>query len=170
MIQPVVCGKKQIVLVGMSFYGDPFDSRAGWDDQNEIGHLWTRFMKFLSSHQSEIDAKSPPFYEVHIYTAETREIGKFEVFVGMEVDLTKIKMFPVELCLKVLPETQYAIFTFRGEEITTDWEKTLQDWLTTSGYASPYTYNFQYYDDRFKGLDRIGESVLDVYIPVVKIA
>jgi hypothetical protein len=49
-------------------------------------------------------------------------------------------------------------------------EKTLQDWLTTSGYESPYSYNFQYYDARFKGMDRNAESVLDVYVPVVKIA
>jgi predicted transcriptional regulator YdeE len=170
VMQPVVSEEKQITLVGMSFYGDPFDARAGWDDENEIGHLWKRFMKFLSSHQRETMGKPQIFYEVHIYTAETREIGKFEVFVGVETDLAQLKTLPVELCVKVLPETRYAIFTFHGKEITTDWEKTLQDWLVTSGYESPYSYNFQYYDDRFKGLDRIDESSLDVYVPVVRTA
>ncbi len=170
MIQPVISEKKQITLVGISFYGDPFDSRAGWDDENEIGHLWTRFMKFLSSHQDEMIEKPQVFYEVHIYTDETREIGKFEVFVGVEADLTKLNALSVELCIKVLPETQYAIFTFHGEEITADWEKMLQNWFTASGYESPYSYNFQYYDARFKGLDKIDESILDVYVPVEKIA
>jgi len=170
VIQPVVCEKKQIILVGMSFYGDPFDSRAGWDDENEIGHLWVRFNKFLYAHKKEKIAAYPPFYEVHIYTDETDEKGKFEIFVGAEADPAQIEKLPIELCVKVLPETQYAIFTFKGEEITSDWEKLLHDWLTTSEYESPYSYNFQYYDERFKGMDRIAESVLDVYVPVAKTA
>lgn len=169
-MQPIICKKQQLILVGMNFYGDPFDSRAGWDDENEIGHLWERFNKFLSSHQSKAIGEPPPFYEVHIYTDETNEKGKFEIFVGVEADLENLKIFPVELSVKVLPGTQYAIFTFKGEEITSDWEKSLQDWLTTSGYKNPYSYNFQYYDERFKGMDRIAESILDVYVPVVKTA
>ena len=169
-MQPVVCEKKQIILVGMSFYGDPFDSRAGWDGENEIGHLWTRFMNFLSSHQNEMIGKPQVFYEVHIHTDETREKGKFEIFVGVEANPVQIETLPIELCVKVLPKTQYAIFTFKGEEITSDWEKLLHDWLTTSGFESPYSYNFQYYDERFKGMDRIAESVLDVYVPVIKTA
>ena len=73
-----------------------------------------------------------------------------------------------QLLVKNLPSTQYAIFTFEGEEISSDWEKILEDWMKASGYQSSGTYNFQYYDERFKGLDRISESVLDVYIPIKK--
>lgn len=29
-----------IVLVGLSFFGDPFRTNAGWTEENEIGRLW----------------------------------------------------------------------------------------------------------------------------------
>jgi hypothetical protein len=32
-----------------------------------------------------------------------------------------------------------------------------------------YKYGIQYYDDRFKGLDKIEESTLDVYVPIKKV-
>jgi predicted transcriptional regulator YdeE len=38
--------------------------------------------------------------------------------------------------------------------------------LPDAGYEMTGDYSFQRYDERFKGMDRIAESVLDVYIPV----
>ena len=38
--------------------------------------------------------------------------------------------------------------------------------MTRSGYERAYPYGFQLYDDRFKGVERIDESTLDVYVPV----
>ena len=167
-MQPEIVGVKKITLVGMSFYGDPFDAHSGWDEENQIGHLWKRFMRFLSQHGEAIQksALSHAAYEVHIYNEETREKGLFEVFVGLEVE--DISIVPVELLVKVLPATQYAVFTFTGEQITADWEKILEQWLVSSGYQSPTMYNFQYYDERFKGLDHLAESTLDVYVPIMK--
>ena len=55
-----------------------------------------------------------------IYNQETITKGIFEVFVGMQVDI--IEGVPVELLVKVLPSTDYAVFTLEGEDIvvTTD--------------------------------------------------
>jgi predicted transcriptional regulator YdeE len=107
-------------------------------------------------------------YEVQIINAETLKNGQFEVFAGVEISAQEVASVPVDLSLKVLPHTQYAVFTFHGQEITSDWEKVLEGWLATSGYQNPYLYNFQYYDERFKGLDRLAESTLDVYLPISK--
>jgi AraC family transcriptional regulator len=170
-MQPKITDIKRVILIGMSFYGDPFDSHAGWDEENQIGHLWKRFIGYLSQHPEIIQNQNQPniLYEVHIYNEETKEKGLFEVFVGAEFNPRDIKDVPIELSVKILPVTQYAIFTFKGKQINSDWEMALQNWLTTSGYQSPYSFNFQYYDDRFKGLANLEESALDVYIPIKKV-
>jgi len=153
----------------MSFYGDPFDTHAGWDEENQIGLLWKRLFAFLQKDAvfSSL-SQSRSWYEVHIQSEETKVKGLFEVFVGVEFDLNLLAEIPAQLLVKNLPAVQYAVFTFEGEEISSDWGKTLERWMSASEYQSAGTYNFQYYDERFKGLDRISESVLDVYIPIKK--
>lgn len=168
-MQPRIIEPKQITLVGMSFYGDPFDTHAGWDEDNQIGLLWKRLFAFLQKDATFSSlSKSPAWYEVHIHTEETLVKGLFEVFVGVEADLNRLAELPAQLLVKNLPSTQYAVFTFEGEEISSDWEKLLEAWMTASEYQSAGNYNFQYYDERFKGLERISESALDVYIPIKK--
>ena len=66
-------------------------------------------------------------YEVHLFDDDTAEKGLFEVFVGVEIDCEKTSVIPVGLCLKTLPKTQYAVFTFQGAQIKSDWEKAIQD-------------------------------------------
>lgn len=169
-MKPKIIHTNPITLIGMSFYGDPFDVHSGWDEDNQIGLLWKRFMAFISNAKETeyLSRNHKAFYEVHIYSPETRERGLFEVFVGVEFDPQYLKNVPAELCLKNLPATQYAVFTFNGDQISSDWEKTLQDWLATSEYLSDGSYGIQYLDERFKGVHNLRESALDVYIPVKK--
>jgi hypothetical protein len=61
-----------------------------------------------------------------------------------------------------MPQTQYAVFTFQGEEISADWEKLLADWDGDFRIRKVGTYNSSISDERFKGLDRADESVFDV--------
>jgi predicted transcriptional regulator YdeE len=164
-----VIEKDQMLLVGLSFFGDPFKSSAGWTEENEIGRLWVRFMTFLESQGARIQhiKEHEVSYEVHIEHPETQEKGEYEVFVGLEV--AQLKDLPVELLVKVLPPTSYAEFTLTGEEITSDWHQMIhRDWLPESGYRIAYDYAIERYGERFKGLDRIAESVLEVYIPVAR--
>ncbi len=168
-MQPRIIESRQITLVGMSFYGDPFDTHTGWDEDNQIGLLWKRLFAFFNSNAvfSSL-SKSSVWYEVHIQSDESKVKGLFEVFVGVECILDWLPQLPPQLLVKNLPSTDYAIFTFEGQQISSDWEKILDDWMKVSGYQSTGSYNFQYYDERFKGLDRISESILDVYIPIKK--
>ena len=159
--------KDRMLLAGFSFFGDPFKSSAGWTEENEIGRLWVRFMAFLVNQGACIQhiKEHEVSYEVHIEHAETQEKGEYEVFTGVEVE--QLQDVPVELLVKVLPPTAYAVFTLEGEEITSDWHQMIQrDWLPESGYRIAYDYAIERYDQRFKGLDKIAESVMDVYIPV----
>lgn len=169
MLKPGIFESKEIVMAGMSFFGDPFDTHAGWDEDNQIGLLWKRLYAYLENN-SEVKRllTSSQCYEVHLYGPETNEKGLFEVFVGMDFDLNRISELPAELLVKHLPATQYAVFSMSGNEISGDWEKQIMDWMLESGYESGGNFGIQLYDERFKGVDRLDESVLDVYIPIKK--
>ena len=168
-MQPKIIESRQITLAGMSFYGDPFDTHSGWDEDNQIGLLWKRLFAYLGKEGSLKDLlQSKNWYEVHVYSEWTQTKGLFEVFVGVECEHERIADLPPQLLVKNLPETKYAVFTFQGEEISADWEKLLGDWMVSAEFESGGTYNFQFYDERFKGLDKLEESELDVYIPIKK--
>ncbi|AZO93721.1 hypothetical protein GM661_01100 [Iocasia frigidifontis] len=156
-------------LLGMDFYGDPFSNHAFWDENNEIGRLWNRFETFLSKYPEQIKnrIKKNVSLEVFITTEESMKIGIYEVFVGVLVE--KIGYIPLNCVAKQLPASKYAVFTLKGNEINSDWQNQIYNkWLPDSGYESPYNYNIQYYDERFKGMDQIKESAVDIYIPVRK--
>jgi len=167
-MKPVKIIKSEpILLVGMSFFGDPFSSASDWSVENEIGKLWSRFMRFLGNNSDAINNKveGGGLYEIHIDGDRTEKDGNYEVFVGMPVEtLDKV---PIECVVKQLPETDYAIFTVKGEEIFSDWGMDIyRGWMPESGYETSFKYNVQLYDERFKGMDRIEESELDIYVPV----
>ena len=166
-MQPLITQKPEMLLVGMSFYGDPFSTHGGWEGENEIGRVWTRLMKFLEQNPDGIHSVTQPgvFYEVHIYNQETPTKGVFEVFVGVQID--QLQEVPVDLLVKVLPASQYAVFTLEGEEISSDWYQSIDQWIAEAGYQRANSFFFQYYDQRFKGVDRIEESILDIYMPVI---
>jgi AraC family transcriptional regulator len=166
-MEPTIVELPQIVLLGYSFFGDPFKLSAGWTEENEIGRLWMRFMAFLAENGQRIKhvSEDQVAYEVHIYDEETQRTGEFEVFVGTGVE--RLEDVPLELSAKILPPATYAVFSLQGEQITSDWALViLTEWMPQSGYESDHGYSIQRYDERFKGLDRLEESVLEVLIPV----
>jgi predicted transcriptional regulator YdeE len=164
-MKPTIVERDKIILVGFTFFGDPFQA-GEWTEENEIGRLWKRFMAYLAEHSQRIKQAVPgAAYELHLEHAETATKGHFEIFVGMEVE--RLAEMPVELVAKILPAATYAVFTLSGPEINSDWPRQIyQVWLPGSGYQAPFGYNFQYYDHRFKGMDRLAESEIDVYVPL----
>lgn len=166
-MEPKVVHCEQIILVGFSFYGDPFAASGGWTEENEIGRLWARFFAYLEQHGSEIPptACQDTSYELHITHDETLEKGHYEVFVGIQSPT--IEDLPPQLSVKVLPAGQYAAATLRGSEITSDWAQGIyQEWLPKAGYVPVHDFMYELYDQRFKGLDQLDHSEVDIYIPV----
>jgi len=160
----------QMILVGMSFYGDPFAESGGWTEENEIGRLWDRFMAYLTAHAAALrhTTEEQVAYEVHVAGEEAASKGFREVFVGVEVE--HLADVPVELLVKVLPAATYAMFTLRGEEIASDWSMSIGQWMQENpAYASDATYGVQRYDERFRDVDHLAESVLEVFVPVKKV-
>ena len=166
-MEPTIIEKGQMMLLGFSFFGDPFTTSAGWTEENEIGRLWNRFMTYLTQYGNCIQHVKGDHvaYEVHIEAEETAKTGEWEVFVGVEVG--RLEDVPTQLLIKILPPSTYAVFTFSGEQITSDWHSYIyKEWMPGSGYQTAHKYSFQLYDQRFKGLENLDESELDVYVPV----
>ena len=164
-MEPKIISKEEITLVGMVFYGDPFKDKGGWSAENEIGKLWKRFIAKAESVKNAIGHGA---YEVHIEPEEYKETKNFYVFVGVEVE--KIDDIPLEMFVKVLPPSKYAVFTLKGKEITSNWpDQIYKKWLPKSGYKEAHKFTIEYYDDqRFKGMDN-KESELDIYVPIKQI-
>ncbi|HPJ02807.1 MAG TPA: GyrI-like domain-containing protein [Candidatus Limiplasma sp.] len=157
-----------MLLGGVGFYGDPFHQKGGWDSENEIGHAFERFSAFAAQHSERpYSSGREVLYELHIYGSETQSKGRFEVFIGEEVNTP---ILPIALCSKYLPAADYLKLTLFGDEISGDWWQALSTEILPSlrlKQSAPYI--IQTYDHRFKGTDRIAESVIDAYIPVEEI-
>jgi len=167
MLKALITERDHILLAGFSFFGDPFSHNDTWSEENEIGKLWKRFMSYIFGAGKEHlkRCKCDAFYEIHITHSETEKLGLFEVFVGVEVE--EPFDMPEQIVLKVLPPSRYAVFTLQGQDIVADWSHEIyNEWMPTSGYKKSHDYNFQLYDSRFKGMDKIDESILDLYVPI----
>ena len=169
-MKPEIIHLSSLSLVGLSYFGDPFETSDPWSESNQIGRLWARFSSFLDQQSERIGNRLAPdtAYEVHIYQQETLTHGYFEVFVGVQV--SQLDQVPVELLVKLLPASDYAVFTLEGPEIISDWVNHIDVWLAEAGYSRSQPYSIQVYDQRFRGMDQIADSILDVYMPVMKIS
>ncbi|MCF7920571.1 MAG: GyrI-like domain-containing protein [Candidatus Cloacimonetes bacterium] len=159
--------REQMLLAGFGFYGDPFNGKAGWTEENEIGILWSRFMGLLFKPDSPIAhlKENKEWFEVWIETEESAEKGFFEIFVGTQV--SGYEDVPYTMQMKVLPKASYAVVTAHGSSIKSEEPYIeFQKWLKSSGTEQKYKYNFQTYDERFRGIDKIAESELDFYFPI----
>lgn len=161
-----ICERGRLLIAGLGFFGDPFGLSGEWTEENEIGRLWHRYMTFMHSP----GAQTPPIpnpavgYELWIEHADTRAKGFWEIFVGQEI--ADVAAVPVELSIKALPATMYAVLTLRGEEIASDWQQDALNSLANAGFKQALPYSFQSYDHRFKGMDKLAESEIDIYIPI----
>ena len=165
-MEPVLLDKKRIVLAGFSYYGDPIASSAAWTEENEIGRLWGRFMKYCGARVADLPSSAVPGvgYEMHLWNDETLDTGHYEVFVGME--LSDPVDAPIDLCVKIIPAASYAVFTVAGEVMLTELDVEIERALAAIGKNRSATYILNYYDQRYMGLERIDESEIDIYVPV----
>ena len=165
-MKPEVVVREKTYLAGYSFYGDPFAASGAWTEENEIGRLWKRFMDFFEKRSAEIPPSAVPGigYELHIWDRDVMESGQYEVFVGMKVD--KLADIPIDLSVKVVPEAKFAVFTLSGDLITKDLSATMSQWLEAEGLRQTGNFVYNLYDERYKGMDNLAESEIEVYVPV----
>lgn len=157
-----------LLLGGMSFYGDPFSIKSGWEEENEIGKTWKRFTEFIAENpERQYSTQGSYLYEVHVYNQETPTKGYFEVFVGEEVNTQKL---PIVLSSKFIDTSDYLKITLTGKEIISDWWLKLDtEIIPNRNLRRNHDYIIQAYDERFKGMVNIEDSEIDAFIPVERI-
>jgi len=169
MNDPLLISKDRMVIGGINYYGDPIENHEGWNVENEIGKLWNRFMYLYFQKKDAISAiiNENAFYEIHIQTDKDCENNnEYGIMVGVE--LKDIVDMPEEMVLKVFGERKYLAFTLEGIEIVENW-KLMSEWIDKSEYVIDGDYVIQKYDERFKGMDKIEQSVMEAWFPVKEI-
>jgi AraC family transcriptional regulator len=163
--EPTVTEKRKLQLLGCSYYGNPFHTAKEWDTENEVGKLWKQFMNLSIKYSNMLsrNCTSPLGYEVHIEPEEYSTTKNYYVFIGVEA--ANIQEMPLEMVLKILPETRYVKFTTKvaNKDVGV---AIFREWMPRNGYIQAYPYVIEAYDsNRFKSVED-NESEIDWYIPV----
>jgi len=161
-----ITANRKTILVGMDFYGNPYQEAGGWSAQNAIGQLWQRFNSFYQKKKNAIEhLVSESGYELWVDFEGEDNTKNSYIFVGVEVE--ELNDLPLELVARILPETRYAVFTLKGNEIKSDWPtRVTKQWLPEAGLEQSFTFIIEYYDSqRFRGLED-KDSELDICVPV----
>jgi len=170
-MEPTILEGKIFQLLGCVFYGDPFHSAKEWSHENEIGKLWERYITLVMRKYPKILMKTSVdmnfSYELHLEPEEYADTKQYYVMVGMEI--TNIEEIPFEMFIKILPKTNYIVFTTTMEEKNKLGAYIYREWIPENGYEQAYAFIIQGYDGRrYKGLDD-PNSEIDWYIPVREI-
>lgn len=158
----------ELYIGGAVFFGDPFSQKGGWDGENEIGKTWARYMEFRNKNEEYLHLKGDGFcYEIHVYNEKVHETGIYEIFIGEAINDVKISY---HMSVKYFPPLDYLKVTLRGHEIISDWWlKVDKEILPSLNLKRIHNFSMQRYDERFKGVDKIESSELEVLIPVEKV-
>jgi len=155
------------LIIGMNYYGDPFSVGGAWSVDNAIGKLWQRFSTYLSKHAKQIlhRVNMDESYECHVMDETFEDTGEYGIMVGLEV--SSLTNQPVHLVSKVIPKKKYLVLILRGQDIVSDQQVFINQILKAHPEKSVDSrFFFEKYDKRFKGMNRLEESLVEIYIPL----
>jgi AraC family transcriptional regulator len=155
-MEPRIIELPQLCVIGVAVYGD---GKSGL-----FPHAWDIYMRMIKN----INLKnSNVAYGVEYYTEEFEQEHKwFYMACGEVEDLNNI---PSSMVGKVIPAHKYAVFTSKGllDALHKTFQGAYHEWLPRSRYKIADWYDFERYDERFKGMDN-PESEIDIYIPIAE--
>ena len=160
LLHPVIVQKPEIKLAGLASYD------AFFEDKQSIPKLWDAFIPYID----KIPNRSHPevCFGLELYASDFMETKRWTYMPAVEVK--NFSEIPSFLVCKILPEMTYAVFTHKGiiGKISETFHQIYSGWLHQNGeYTLAAGYDFEYYDQRYKG--GTGEdSETDIYLPVVK--
>lgn len=168
MEKPQIVEIGPLMLAGVSFFGDPFTYHNEWENENEIGQLWSRFYRLL---ESQPDFKQQVLssaiqYEMHLIHPQSRETGAYEVFIGIPVE--DPALVPVHFLIKNAPTKRYLQYRVRGQDIMDDIQRMpIAKDAEALGVAVASDYHFVGYDKEFLGMERLDDSTVLIFIPLL---
>lgn len=159
MIKPKITTLDTFNVVGIQVTGSPSDG--------SFGQTWPAL--FARHHEVKNDTGMQTSYGIQSYSETSLKTGIWEYTAGLE---TKMQQpLPKGMTLIEVPANQYAVFVYKGAvgpKLGELFRAIYQQWLPTSGYALAGSYDFEKYDERFKGPQN-PDSILEIYIPIKKI-
>jgi AraC family transcriptional regulator len=160
-MEPEFVKREAIKLIGIMYYGD----NKNW----EIPKIWEEFIPLMKKVPNRLPVQEA--YGLCFYTESFSKTGLFYYMAGLPV--SSLEEIPMELVGKILPASEYAVFTHKEPvagktgNIKDTYAHVYGTWLPKSPYVNPYGYDFEYYDERFKG-NTNPDSEIDIYIPIRK--
>lgn len=157
-----------IILLGLDFYGDPFSNSSWWSEENEIGQLWHRFYKSFMPVREKFQPYliNNAYYEMHIMNQDYKEKGHYEIFVGIQIN--DLPEDTLHYLVKKIKAQAFVKVCLSGEEILSDYYPELErQCVDLFGMKLSQEFMIQTYDERFKGMDKINESEMDVFVPLI---
>ena len=160
-MEPKIEKKDAVKLIGIMYYGD----NKNW----EIPKIWEEFLPLMKKIPNSLPTREA--YGLCFYTESHSKTGLFYYMAGVPV--SSLDEIPMELVGKTLPASEYAVFTHKGPLIGK--ANTIRDtygyaygtWLPNSWYVNAHGFDFEYYDERFKG-NEDPNTEIDVWIPIRK--
>lgn len=146
----------EIHLAGIMFYHN-FKI-----DKNDFSDQWSNLMNHLDMIPSRHEQSS--FYQMQIWFEDQKKDAMyFYVGTGIKglVDL------PMQMNYKKIPPGKFIRFYHKGvaNTIGKTYQYIYEEWLPSTNYKLPYSFNFEYYGPENQGPYN-PESITEIYIPV----
>ena len=160
-MEPRIIRKDAMKLIGMMYYGD----NKNW----EIPRIWEEFIPLMPTIPNWLPVRES--YGLCFYSESFSKSGLFYYLAGAPV--SSLDEIPMALVGKTLPASEYAVFTHKGPLVGQ--ANTVKDtyayaygtWLPKSPYGNPFSYDFEFYGERYKG-NEDPDSEIDICIPIRK--
>jgi len=153
-MEPKIIRLDKLYLAGVCVFGNA--------DKGLFSHTWDIFLKINVGIKWKDERKT---YGVEFFTEERYQEKKWFYMVAME--LADLSSIPINMTGKVIPANTYAVFTAKGgiKNLPKTSQYAHDEWLPKSKYEEADWFEFELYDERFKGTDN-PESEIDIYIPI----
>ena len=153
---PRLIKKGTIHLIGMSIFGN-------FHENPIIPKLWEEFSPYIPSVPNRVNEQQ--CFGLEVYTDSFMKTHQWHYMTAVEV--SSLENIPILTTAKTLPPALYAVFTHKGtvSSISQTFGYIYNTWLPKADYEIAAPYDFEFYDERFKGGNQ-EDSETDIYLPI----
>lgn len=151
-MEPKIMRRDTFIIVGLEYYGE--------NKHNEIGEMWNKFNKMTTSIPNKVFPMEAAFGVCYMLPDDKE--GSFHYIASVAV--TSLEKIPSGMVSKVIPASNYAVFTHYGklDTLGETYRKIYQEWIPETGLKIRADLDFEYYDKRF--VQNSDSSEFDIYV------
>jgi AraC family transcriptional regulator len=159
-MEPKIVNMDEVKVVGIQVVGSP--------QTGEFGGAWPQLFQRSNEikHKPVAAPEDRISFGVQSYDKELMKKGVWKYTAAVEV--AEGASTPEGMAQVTLPAHQYAVFEYRGtvgSMLDELFGYIYREWLPKSGYVVAAPFDFELYDQRFKG-PADENSILEIYVPV----